>query len=227
MTSPPPLGIPGTWVNTLNANGAALMKWPRTLEGGSNDTTGIVKQDVNGDLVLHTSGQDGNFAGIESPLEYRHGAFECRLHPPVRNGLIANWPAFWLLGDNWPTHGELDAFEGGDGVDDASYWYGPQVGGPVTGPTTGPSFSGDGYSGIHVTPQCPRITAGGWHTVGIVWDKGIASVYNDGRRFVTFMPVRDDPMRIIVNNTEGPAGLQPPGTPSDFVIHYVRQWHRA
>src|SRR5438552_8242529 len=164
--SPPPLGIPGSWAVTLNANGAALMRWPRTLEGASNDTPGVVKQDVNGDLVLRTSGRNGNFAGIQSPLEYRHGAFECRLHPASRDGKIANWPAFWLLGDNWPTGGELDAFEGSGGVDQASYWYGTRVNGPVSGPTTGPSFSAGGYSGIHVTPRCPRITAGAWHTAG-------------------------------------------------------------
>lgn len=226
MSSPPPAGIPGTWVNTLNANGAALMKWPRTSEGASNQTPGVVKQDVNGDLVLRTNGQNGNFAGIISPEYYLHGAFECRLHPASRGGLIPNWPAFWLLGDNWPTGGELDAFEGEGGTGQASYWHGPHVGGEVTGTTTGQSFSGDGYTGTHITPSCPRIVAGQWQTVGIAWDRHIARVYNNGQLFATFNRVWDYPMRVIVNNTMGPDGLQPPGFPSDFVIHYIRHWKR-
>src|SRR5258708_3248121 len=101
-----PLGIPGNWTLVLDADGSALYDWPRTEEGAANMTRGNVTVNSSGDLVLHTSGQDGNFAGIESPEEYTHGAFEAQINVPSQGGKIANWPAFWLLGDDWPTHGE-------------------------------------------------------------------------------------------------------------------------
>jgi beta-glucanase (GH16 family) len=226
MAASTPSGIPGQWAQVLDADGAALYQWPRTSEGAANLTQGKVSRNAPGDLVLRTSGQEGNFAGIESPAEYVHGAFEARLCVPSRDGKIANWPAFWLLGDDWPTRGELDAFEGNEGVDYAAYWHGKTVNGPVSGPTTGPSFSGDGYTGTHVPPKCPGLGPG-WHTVGISWGPATASVYNDGKLYVTFTRTQDYPMRIIVNNTQGGNGLMPYGHPSDLVVSYVRAWAAA
>lgn len=225
MISLSPDGAPGDWALVLDASGADLAGWPRSDEGASNDTRGTVLVNDDGDLVLRTSGADGNDAAIESPDAYEPGVIEARLLIPGHGGLIPNWPAFWLLGANWPTGGELDAFEAMDGLNYASYWHGPDRD-HVAGPTTGESFSAIGYAGTHVEPAGPNIGPG-WHTVAVYRGAGYASVYYDGTRYVTFHGTLDVPMKIIINNTQGPNGLRPPGAPSDLIVGYCRAWRPA
>ena len=48
---------------------------------------------------------------ISSKKSYNHGLIILDLaHMP--GGQCGTWPAFWLLGPDWPTHGEVDIIEG-------------------------------------------------------------------------------------------------------------------
>jgi hypothetical protein len=50
---------------------------------------------------------------ITSPKSFNHGLFIADIaHMP--GGLCGVWPAFWLVGPDWPTNGEIDIFEGVD-----------------------------------------------------------------------------------------------------------------
>src|SRR3954451_11135807 len=221
-----PNGTSRDWAMVLDASGADLAGWPRSDEGASNASPGTVLVNGDGNLVLRTSGADGNDAAIESPQAYGPGVIEARLLIPDHgNGLIPNWPALWLLGADWPAGGELDAFEGMNGLNYASYWQGPDRD-HVAGPTTGESFSAIGYTGTHVKPAGPNIGPG-WHTVAVHRVAGCASAYYDGARYVTFQGRLDVPMKIIMNNTQGPSGLRPPGAPSDLIVRYCRAWQLA
>src|SRR5258707_1324582 len=100
MTTPVPTGTPGSWVLDYAAAGRDLFSWPRSSEGGYNFSPGLVILDTAGDLVLSTTGVNGNNAAIESPCYWRYGFFETRIWVTGDSSKrILNWPAFWLLGE--------------------------------------------------------------------------------------------------------------------------------
>ncbi|HEX4832899.1 MAG TPA: glycoside hydrolase family 16 protein [Trebonia sp.] len=235
MASLAPLGATGSFSLDADYTGAQLAAWPRTEEGAANLTAGTVSADVAGNLVLRTSGVDGNFAGVESPRQWQHGYFEARVWlADDGRRQVPNWPAFWLLGNDWPSGGELDVLEIGDGVDGSSYWYNPvegdqpdkSHGSQTTVP--GPASSGD-YSATFVPPAMKSPCVPGWHTAGILWAPGTATIYKDGRRYCTFSGLRSDvPMNVILNNTQGENGKHYGSpVPSDFKVEYFRHWALA
>jgi hypothetical protein len=221
-----PQGIPGRWKTTIDITGATIASWPATEEGAANETRGVIA-DEGETLVLGTSGAYGNFAGVESPWYVRHGCLESRLWVAGdRAGRILNWPAFWLLGDDWPRNGECDLFEADRGTDSSSYWRGP-ADGHVSGPTTGPSFSGGGYSGHQVPVHAPGCGPG-WNTVAVDWEPGKMVIYKNGRLYTTFTGILDAPMKVIFNITQGDNGLpQARPVPSVLKVAYLRHWAPA
>ena len=57
------------------------------------------------------SGSGRNSLRLTSTASYNHGLIILDLaHMP--GGQCGTWPAFWMLGPNWPTNGELDIIEG-------------------------------------------------------------------------------------------------------------------
>lgn len=57
------------------------------------------------------SGRGRNSIRISSKKSYNHGLFIIDLaHMPA--GACGTWPAFWLLGPDWPNNGEVDIIEG-------------------------------------------------------------------------------------------------------------------
>ncbi|GES60321.1 endo-1,3(4)-beta-glucanase [Aspergillus terreus] len=81
---------------------------------------------------------------ITSKKSYTHGLFILDLaHMP--GGICGTWPAYWLLGSNWPSNGEIDIIEG---VHDQTH-------NAMTGHTTdGCSINGSGFSGTLTTSNC-------------------------------------------------------------------------
>ncbi|KAG9792246.1 Endo-1,3(4)-beta-glucanase [Exophiala dermatitidis] len=60
------------------------------------------------------SGRGRNSIRISSKKTYNHGLIILDLaHMPA--GACGTWPAFWLLGPNWPYSGEVDIIEGVNG----------------------------------------------------------------------------------------------------------------
>lgn len=107
---------------------------------------------VNGVNYNYRSGivqSHGSFSQV-------YGWFEARINLEGSNGQIADWPAFWTDGENWPYDGEMDIMEGLGG--NAAYHFHSPSGGP------GGSAPGD-YTG--------------WHTYAALWEPGKVSFYYD------------------------------------------------
>lgn len=88
------------------------------LDRASAENTGIigVKPDgsvfmgVDSTTVLNPNGPGRNSVRVESKKVYDHGLFIADLkHMP--SNACGVWPAFWTVGSNWPTHGEIDIVE--------------------------------------------------------------------------------------------------------------------
>lgn len=63
------------------------------------------------DSTNTASGRGRNSIRISSKKSYNHGLFIIDLaHMPA--GACGTWPAFWLLGPDWPNNGEVDIIEG-------------------------------------------------------------------------------------------------------------------
>jgi len=135
--------------------------------------------------------------------EFTEGAFEARIYLPASpDGGVANWPAFWTDGQNWPVDGEVDVMEGLSGQ--ACYHYHNAAGAPGGCPNTGP----------------------GWHTFGADWEDGTVTYYYDGRDVgSTSTGGTSAPEYLVLNNAVGAAGGQ--SEADDMLVDYVRVWKRA
>ena len=98
------------------------------------------------------------------------GRVEARIRIPAGQGL---WPAFWMLGNDfptvgWPTSGELDIMEN-----------------KGSAPSTSSSaIHGPGYSGntpfAHANTIGPATLADDYHLYAVEWDASLARFYVDG-----------------------------------------------
>ncbi|KAL5366655.1 concanavalin A-like lectin/glucanase domain-containing protein [Aspergillus floccosus] len=81
---------------------------------------------------------------ITSKKSYTHGLFILDLaHMP--GGICGTWPAYWLLGSNWPTNGEIDIIEG---VHDQTH------NAMASHTSNGCRIDGSGFSGSLGTSNC-------------------------------------------------------------------------
>ncbi|RAL00521.1 glycoside hydrolase family 16 protein [Aspergillus ibericus CBS 121593] len=74
-----------------------------------NTSSSSVYMGVDHTNVASSSGRQS--VRIASDTTYTHGLFILDLaHMP--GGICGTWPAFWLLGSDWPNNGEIDIIEG-------------------------------------------------------------------------------------------------------------------
>ncbi len=204
-----PDGVPAAEVGSLELNESAADIWSTwdytsPLEGADCETYGTVALST-ADLDLATNGQFGNCARIQSPAAYGYGIFEARIWVQAGpNGTIANWPAFYLNGPDWPVGGEIDAFEAMFGYAGASFHYGAD----------------DSMIG-----QRDKSLKPGWNTVDVVWQADSLAVYYNGQQFVAWdSPViTSKPMWITFDTTTGTDGYTT-GQPSSMYVDYLRIW---
>jgi len=110
----------------------------------------------------------------------QYGRLEAKIWVPEGQGF---WPAFWTLGDNiatvdWPACGEQDIME--------------RVNGALTPDWNEGSVHGTGFTGstglgtIYNFPAGQ--TAAGWHTYGMIWNRGSVAYYvdNPNSPYVTY-----------------------------------------
>ena len=156
---------------------------------------------------------------------FTYGRVEARIKVSGTQGL---WPAFWLLGANfpqvgWPASGEIDVMEHVGKVPNSTYSTihapGYHGAGGIGGPYT---ISGD--------------FAAGFHTFAMEWDAGRLTFFVDGTAFQTLTKAQvestrgpwvfDHPFFLILNNAVGGDWPGPPGAgtqlPQDMVLDYVR-----
>jgi beta-glucanase (GH16 family) len=114
-------------------------------------------------------------------FSFQYGRVEIRAEVPEEQGL---WPAIWLLGNNiatesWPACGEMDLME--------------HVNAALTPDWIKGSVHGTGFTGNNLGTQFnfpSGETASGWHTYGMIWNKGSISYYVDdpSTPYATFTP---------------------------------------
>ena len=153
------------------------------------------------------------------------GRVEARIKLPTGQGL---WPAFWMLGHNfpttpWPACGEIDIMEN----------KGSQ---PIT---TSSALHGPGYSGAtpfaHANVLSGGTVASDFHTYAVEWDANQVIFYVDGfghyavtRDAVTRYgaSVLDQPFYLILNLAVGGHFDGDPGSdaifPATMLVDYVR-----
>jgi hypothetical protein len=138
---------------------------------------------------------DGKYSFSRGAVEYR--AF----FPKAADGTVANWPALWDDGQNWPQDGENDTAEGLDGQMCTNY-----------------HASGVDAGDCHGTNW-----AGAWHTFGYEWTATKMVWYYDGVKVWEQASTLTSPRFLILQNTHGEWG-GPTLAPSDLQVDYVRVW---
>ena len=160
-------------------------------------------------------------------FSFNYGRIEARMKLPEGQGL---WPAFWLLGANypsvnWPACGELDVMEHIDGNNPQNEGYDW-----VQGSVHGTNLNG----GTQYHPS--GFSATSWHTYGMIWSKGQIQYYIDSPSniYATFTPntqtgtwpFDSGPEFVIMNLAVGGDWPGSPNSttvfPSAMLIDYVR-----
>ncbi|TDQ52192.1 glycoside hydrolase family 16 protein [Actinorugispora endophytica] len=186
--------------------------------------------DGNGNLVITARREgDGSYTSArmitKDKFERAYGRYEARIKLPRGQGI---WPAFWMLGDNfpetqWPNSGEIDIME--------NIGREPHL---VHGSLHGPGYSGgNGVTGSYMHPQGWSF-ADDFHTFAVDWTPDSITWYVDDVPYQTFTPadvrgnqwVYDHPFFMILNVA---VGGQWPGYPDgstqfpqQMLVDYVR-----
>lgn len=134
----------------------------------------VVEQPSNG---VYTSAR----VKSQGLFSFQYGRIEVRASVPEGQGF---WPAFWLLGNNyatagWPDCGEMDVLERVNAAGTPDW---------NEGSIHGPGFTGSNLGTQYDFPSGQ--TAAGWHTYGMIWQKGSISYYVDDptNPYVTYTP---------------------------------------
>jgi hypothetical protein len=96
----------------------------------------------------------------------------------------------------------------------------------VTGYSTGGTWDNGTMHSVGIPALGPAVKSG-WNTVDVVWSPSGFTVYDNGVKYASVPESEATPMKIVLDNTEGPAGLQPAWHASDFQVAYVRVWSYA
>lgn len=189
--------------------------------------------DGSGHLVITARredymGRSYTSARINTMDRFAHtaGRFEARIQLPVGQGI---WPAFWLLGADfptvgWPTCGEIDIME-----------YRGQEPNLVHGSVHGPGYSG----GAAITKRYELAGPGfqaGFHTFAVEWDFDHITWLVDDVPYHTVTPanlpahgrwVFDHPFFIILNVAVGGNFVGPPDATTIFPQKMLVDWVRV
>lgn len=189
----------------------------------------------NGLLIIEgrkETNENGGFQFTSARLKtqglqtFQYGRIEARIKVPAGKGL---WPAFWMLGENfpvvgWPDCGEIDIME-----------YVGREPDLIIGTMHGPGYSG--AVGLSKWNRQNYNIADDFHTYAIEWDANQISWFYDGEIYSTYTRedvgdrqwVFDQPFFIILNLAIGGTlgGLVTPDTqfPAQYLVDYVRVYN--
>jgi beta-glucanase (GH16 family) len=181
-----------------------------SMSGGALHLTIISKRESCGiSEPIYASG----LISTAGKFTYTYGFLKARVYLPAARGnrdRIANWPAVWTDGRNWPADGEDDILEGLGGRACAHFHSAVDRRGVGAG-------RGNGCASANY--------AGGWHTFAADWEPGRVTYYYDGHNVGSVTRgITSAPMFIVLNYAAGPARAQTPGT---MKVDYVRVWQHS
>jgi beta-glucanase (GH16 family) len=191
-----------------------------SLDGLGNLRIVAIEEDYLGNA--YTSGRiktQGRFAQA-------YGRFEARIQLPVGQGL---WPAFWMLGADfptvgWPTCGEIDIME-----------YRGQAPNVVNGAMHGPGYSGGAALHGSYSISGPGFNEA-FHVFAVEWDRTSITWSVDGRNYMTKsatdLPpgsvwVFNHPFFILLNVAVGGTYVGSPDETTNFPQTMLVDWVRV
>jgi beta-glucanase (GH16 family) len=231
---PTPTGVPGNWNlvfdDEFNAVSLDTAKWSTgwlgsgitgpvnhkekecydpaqvAVGGGSLSLSLIVKSESCG---ISDPKYASGLVNTADNFTYTYGLLEARVWLPGANGApnrVANWPAVWTDGQDWPYTGENDVVEGLGGQVCAHFHSAVDTQG--AGPGGGTGCPGDADTGA-------------WHTFAANWQPGSVTYYYDGVNIGSVTRgVTSAPMFIVLSYAAGAY----PSAPATMKIDYVRVW---
>lgn len=237
---PVPDGWQLLWNDEFDRKSIDLTNWTYDLGGGGwgngemqvyTDTPENARVE-NGLLIIEgrkETNESGGFQFTSARLKtqglqtFQYGRIEARIKVPAGKGL---WPAFWMLGENfpvvgWPDCGEIDIME-----------YVGREPDLIIGTMHGPGYSG--AVGLSKWNRQGYNIADDFHTYSIEWDANQISWFYDGEKYSTYTRddvgerqwVFDQPFFVILNLAIGGTlgGLVTPDTqfPAQYLVDYVR-----
>jgi beta-glucanase (GH16 family) len=170
-----------------------------SVSGGALNLTAIAKSETCGGVAQNYASGMVTTRGL---FDFTYGYMEAKIWLPGTTS-IADWPAFWLIGPNWPTSGEIDIMEGLGGQAEVHYHN-------TTG-SLGPLIGSGNY-------------AGSWHTFGANWQSGTVTYYYDGVNIGSLASTSTSPMYLILNLALSTSITSPNTVPATMKVDYVRVW---
>ena len=131
--------------------------------------------DGDGNLLITALDEGDEYTSArmttQDNMEHQHGRVEARVHLPSGQGI---WPAFWMLGSDfpdtpWPDSGEIDVME----------YIGSELG-TVHGTVHGPGYSGGEGVGASYDHPDGGSFADDFHVFAIDWEPGSITWSVDG-----------------------------------------------
>ena len=216
------------WTYDLGKNNG----WGNNELEDYTDSTENVSLDGNGHLAIHALKTDSGYTSgrikTKGKFEFLYGRIDARIKIPSGQGI---WPAFWMLGanfpeTNWPDCGEIDVME--------NVGKEPSV---VHGTVHGPGYSGaNGISAKFELPGGVQFS-NDFHVFSADWSPGSIRFLVDGRPYKTITPadlpsgarwVFDHPFFVLLNVAVGgnwPGPPQPSTVfPATMLVDWVRVW---
>jgi hypothetical protein len=192
---------------SVGANGLALNLT-------SSGTGGVVSTNPDDKAPGHTGFQVTPADGGPVYVEWQTTL------PASGNDEIANWPAVWLTGQNWPITGEIDVMEGLSGT--AAWHF-------IWGTTPGVQEPAEDLPGGYI------FSTPGTHTFGLLWtttsltfvyDGRVVGTVNDGDDINGVVTnVTSAPMYLVMENSLAPANRPTPALlPTTMTVRYARVW---
>lgn len=133
-------------------------------------------------------------------------AVEAKVLVGGEGSVIENWPAFFCGSSNWPDSGEIDVFEGMNGV--AAWHF-------IWGDSGVKQSTGQNVTGDYV----------GWHTFGAYWDLGRVNYHYDGVIVGSVTAnITNIPMYLTCDLAVSTVLGGPLTIPSSMQVAYVRVW---
>ena len=177
------------WTNEVGGHGwgnGELQYYTNRIDGAANHNAYI----ENGNLVIEARRE--NYGGKQftsarlismNNLTFKYGTIEARIKmADLANGL---WPAFWMLGANfpdigWPDCGELDIVEMGSAAAIAAGTVNRKVG------ATAHWENGGGYAGYGLSTYTAANAYLDYHLFKLTWTPTLITAYLDGTAYWWF-----------------------------------------